>query len=367
MKKILVIDDNHELRKITLEALELEGFHAIGAEGGQQGIAIAKAQNPDIILCDIMMPETDGFEVFNHLRQNKSTSLTPFIFLTALAEKEYLRKGMEIGADDYLTKPFKLEDLLKSINIRLQKSEEINARVDFKLKELREKIIHHLPHELLTPLHGILAFSSVLQEDSTTLTRSEMKEMAGDIESCGKRLNDLINNFLNYIRITSADESDYKQVKLENIAQIISDVSTSIASKYRRKMDLILQLENAQISMVDEDFIFVIRELVDNAFKFSEPKSNVVVTNTIQNNLVEIRITDHGMGFPLEHIQDIEAFNQFNRETQEQQGAGLGLITAMLIVQRHHGKLTITNDNLGALVVLKLPLISSSNFETGQD
>jgi DNA-binding response OmpR family regulator/anti-sigma regulatory factor (Ser/Thr protein kinase) len=359
MKKILFIDDNHELRKITLEALELEGFQTIGAEDGKQGIAIAKTQKPDIILCDIMMPETDGFEVYNHLRQDQSTAMTPFIFLTALAEKEYMRKGMEIGADDYLTKPFKLEELLNSINIRLQKSELINERIEAKLKELRENLFHKLPYELLNPIHGILAYSSILQEDSNSLTRSEMKDLARDIESYGQHLNDLIHNFLNYIRITAAETADNKRVLLENIDQIIAGIATNIALKYGREKDLILQLENTDIAMVDEDFVFVIRELVDNAFKFSEPKSNVVVTNTVQNNFVEIRITDHGMGFPLEHIQDFEALDQFNRETKEQHGAALGLITAMLIVQRHQGTLNITNDKLGALVVLKLPLTPS--------
>ncbi|MEI8114614.1 MAG: response regulator, partial [Bacteroidia bacterium] len=161
MKKVLFIDDNHELRQITLEALELEGFKVMGAEDGRQGIEIAKKQLPDIILCDIMMPETDGFEVYSELRQYAPTSLTPFIFLTALAEKENLRKGMEIGADDYVTKPFTLAELLTTIYSRLIKSEVIETRIEVRQKELRERIINHLPHELLTPLNGILGFASL--------------------------------------------------------------------------------------------------------------------------------------------------------------------------------------------------------------
>lgn len=145
MKKILFIDDNRELREITLEALELEGFQVIGAEGGQQGIDIAKEQNPDIILCDIMMPEIDGFEVCTQLKQYASTSSTPFIFLTALADNENIHKGIEVCADHYVVKPFTLAELLTTINITLKKSKMADARTEVRLRELRERIIKLLP------------------------------------------------------------------------------------------------------------------------------------------------------------------------------------------------------------------------------
>lgn len=355
MKKVLFIDDNHELRQITLEALELEGFNVMGAEDGRQGIEIAKKQLPDIILCDIMMPETDGFEVYSELRQYAPTSLTPFIFLTALAEKENLRKGMEIGADDYVTKPFTLAELLTTIYSRLIKSEVIETRIEVRQKELRERIINHLPHELLTPLNGILGFATLIKDDYKNFTSAEIREMAGEIETSGTRLHDLIKNFINYIRIASADDSEFKPVRLDNIQLILAELSKNIAKKHFRKSDLILQLEPAEINMEKDDFEYIINELVDNAFKFSERESNVIVTNSVSNNSVEIRITDHGIGFPIENIQDIGAFNQFNRKKIEQQGAGLGLITSMLTVQRYHGSLSITNDKFGASIILKIP------------
>lgn len=356
MKKILIVDDNHDLRNLTIEALELEGYHAIGAENGTQGISLAKEAKPDIIFCDIMMPETDGYEVYENLKQNSSTSLTPFVFITALAEKEHIRKGMEIGADDYITKPFTLKDLIKTINTRIQKSEVINSSIEVKLNELRDSIIRNLPHELLTPLHGILGFTSILTDESILLNRSEIREMATHLELSGKRLNDLINNFLSYVRITSSSEAENIPVELEGVDHIIADISTNVAIKYKRPDDLILDLERAELNIVDEDFVFIIRELVDNAFKFSEPKSNVIVMCKKRTNSLEIRITDHGMGFPIDNFKEIGAFNQFDRKKYEQQGAGLGLITSMLIVQRYHGSLSITNDNLGATVLLKLPV-----------
>jgi len=121
MKKILVIEDEAQSRNIYLESLEEEGFDAIGAENGRVGVQRAQEQLPDLVLCDIMMPELDGYGVLSTLRQDPLTAMIPFIFLTAKATKAELRQGMELGADDYLTKPSTVEELLKAIAARLEK------------------------------------------------------------------------------------------------------------------------------------------------------------------------------------------------------------------------------------------------------
>ncbi|NNE29646.1 MAG: response regulator [Saprospiraceae bacterium] len=125
MKKILVVEDNLEVRENLKDILELSDFEVVLAENGVTGVAKAKSQSPDLILCDVMMPELDGLGVLKILGQNASTASIPFIFLTAKTEKEDFRKGMELGADDYLTKPFKSADLLEAINRRLAKTEKI--------------------------------------------------------------------------------------------------------------------------------------------------------------------------------------------------------------------------------------------------
>lgn len=130
MKKILLIEDNKEIRENTSEILELANYHVIAAENGKIGVALAKKESPDLIICDVMMPELDGFGVLHVLNKNASTASIPFIFLTAKSEKEDLRKGMNLGADDYLTKPFDDLELLDAIEIRLKKSELI--KVEFR-------------------------------------------------------------------------------------------------------------------------------------------------------------------------------------------------------------------------------------------
>ena len=123
MKKILLIEDNREMRENTSEILELAGYKVLTAENGKIGVELAQKNLPDLIVCDIMMPVLDGYGVLHLLSKNEDTANIPFIFLSAKAERSDFRKGMEMGADDYVTKPFDDIELLNAIESRLKKSE----------------------------------------------------------------------------------------------------------------------------------------------------------------------------------------------------------------------------------------------------
>lgn len=118
---ILVIEDETDTRNLFLNILESEGFETIGAENGAEGIKQAQKHLPDLIICDIIMPDMDGYDVLNNLRQDPVTAIIPFIFLTGSDDKAAIRKGMELGADDYITKPSTIEELLRAIAVRLEK------------------------------------------------------------------------------------------------------------------------------------------------------------------------------------------------------------------------------------------------------
>jgi CheY-like chemotaxis protein len=128
MKTILVIDDNNDIRENTAEILSLAGYQTFTAENGKRGVELAGREKPDLIVCDIMMPELDGYGVLHLLKNRPETENIPFIFLTAKTERGDFRKGMELGADDYITKPFDDIELLKAIEIRLKKSGIIQAQ-----------------------------------------------------------------------------------------------------------------------------------------------------------------------------------------------------------------------------------------------
>jgi DNA-binding response OmpR family regulator/DNA-binding CsgD family transcriptional regulator len=149
LKTILIIEDNKSLRDEVYEALKFEGYEVIQADSGKTGVKFAIMHHPDLILCDIMMPEMDGYEVLTKLRQHDQAKLIPFIFITALADRTNIRAGMEMGADDYITKPFSIKELTSAITIRLEKYyniqigyavDNIEKNLQSKLKSLKQQI-----------------------------------------------------------------------------------------------------------------------------------------------------------------------------------------------------------------------------------
>lgn len=120
MAKILVIEDEPQMRKNILTILEMEGFDALGAENGRIGLEMIRTQQPHLILCDVMMPELDGYGVLKALRAEPAIAEIPFLFLTAKGERTDFRAGMNLGADDYLTKPVVVDDLLSALRVRLK-------------------------------------------------------------------------------------------------------------------------------------------------------------------------------------------------------------------------------------------------------
>lgn len=138
MKKILLIEDNKDVRENTSEILSLANYNVITAENGKAGVELAQKESPDLIICDIMMPVLDGYGVLHLLSKNIATAGIPFIFLTAKAERSDLRKGMEMGADDYLTKPFDDIELLNAIESRLKKSESLKKEFPKDISGLNE-------------------------------------------------------------------------------------------------------------------------------------------------------------------------------------------------------------------------------------
>lgn len=171
MKKILVVEDEKLIRLNILECLENANFVAFGAENGSKGIQLAGIYQPDLIICDIMMPDIDGYSVLTEVRQNIVTATTPFIFLSAKSEREDMRLGMEMGADDYITKPCTPTELLSAIAARLEKhkvyiqqsaserdrAKSLQKRVQElqQISETREELLRRLSEDLRDPMSNI--------------------------------------------------------------------------------------------------------------------------------------------------------------------------------------------------------------------
>ena len=200
MSKILVVDDDEQLRQTIIVVLKLRGFEPLEANNGGDALEIAREHLPDLIISDVNMPGQNGFVALASIRQDPTTAAIPLILMTGEMDSN-MRKGMELGADDFLTKPFAMPDLLKAIDARMRKQTVVKQAAEKKLTELRENISLMLPHELNTPLVGILGFGEIIHSCADSLSVEELTEMGKNIMDSGLRLERLIQNFLVFAQL----------------------------------------------------------------------------------------------------------------------------------------------------------------------
>jgi two-component system, sensor histidine kinase and response regulator len=359
-QKILVIEDEQSLRKDIIEMLTFEGFDVAEAENGRAGVDVARQYLPDLIICDIMMPELNGYEVLAALQQYTNTKTIPFIFLTARTDKQDRRKGMDEGADDFLTKPFNVEDLLNTIRVRMEKHEQIMAKGS---QRVSSSIIMSMPHELRTPLTVILGFSDILIMDYATMEPSRTLEMAEHINKAALRLYNLVENYLVFaqIEIAANDEEFIETLHKGKTTQahlFIQAQVTDKAHQHNRADDLQVDIAEIEHIQMREDLLKkLVEELVDNAFKFSTPGSPVQVTVKPEGQQWVLTVSDKGRGLTPKQITRIGAYMQFDRKFHEQQGSGLGLVIAQRITQLHSGQFAIDSEpNDHTIITVKLPM-----------
>ncbi|MBN4056257.1 response regulator [Rhodothermus sp. AH-315-K08] len=200
VRTILVIEDKPIMRAMLVDLLDSEGFRVLEAENGEAGLPVARSQLPDLILSDIQMPVMDGHEVLVKLRREKRTATTPFIFLTGKMERGCQRKGMDLGADDFISKPFSSSELLDAIQARFERQAKHAAKNEAHLEELRRDISLMFPHEFNTPLTGVLAITDlpINSDGEDPQSRLEMLEY---VYSSGMRLKRLADKFSLYTKL----------------------------------------------------------------------------------------------------------------------------------------------------------------------
>jgi two-component system, sensor histidine kinase and response regulator len=347
MKKVLVIEDEPQVRANIEEILNLLGFQATTACDGMMGLQLVHQEMPDLIMCDIMMPGLDGYGVLTSLRQDEVTANIPFIFLTAKVNRPDLRQGMELGADDYLTKPFTPNELLKSIAVQLEKREVSKRHTQTQLNQLRHNISFALPHELRTPLNGILGFSELLIQDYDILPSVEVLEIAQAMRESALRLYRLTQNFLLYadLELLSTDLARLHAL-LNTPAESYSrpTVTDVVRQKFKvadREGDLLLQVEDFPLPISELKLRKIVDELVDNALKFSKSNTPIHIVGRIEEDTFVLHVTDHGRGMTSEQISQMGAYMQFDRKLHEQQGSGLGLTIARRLIELHGGSLSV--------------------------
>jgi signal transduction histidine kinase len=361
MKRILVIDDEEWLREMVQLALNQKGFEVIEAANGAAGIEVARRELPDLILCDVNMERMDGYLTLSSLRSEPVTASIPFILMTGLADNAGMRHGMELGADDYLPKPFTIDALYAAVEARLKKAQAVRQEAERKLSDLRDNISLMLPHELRTPLNGILAYGEILAAEAATLPPAEIAEMGNVIYDSGKRLERLVENFLIYaqIELLGADPQKLNALRKKQTefpARLIQERVRKQAELAKRSGDIHLELADKPVPISEDYLAKIVDELVQNAFKFSQAGTQVQVQLAEQPGSMVLTVSDKGRGFSTEHITKIGAYMQFDRKILEQQGLGLGLTIAKRLTELHGGTLSIqSTKGAGTGVAVKLP------------
>ncbi len=347
MSKILVIEDEQGIRENIVEMLEVENYTVLAAENGKVGVDLAQKNIPDLILCDVMMPELDGYYVLSELRSHSRTQTIPLIFLTAKATREDMRLGMDLGADDYLTKPFTRNELLGAVTTRIVKQVAVERKSQQQLDQLRNSIANSLPQEFQIPLNSIISLSRLLMEDFDTTDKNEALELLEKIYFSGKNLHRLTQNFLLYAKLVQIESNPKRFKMLQQLKEeaeteeLIATTALQKAKEFEREYDLRLDLCSASASISSSKIKKIVEEILDNAFKFSRSRTLVKVASNQDDKGFHLSIHDRGRGMSVAQINQLGAYVQFERHMYEQKGSGLGLTIAKLLVELHGGKLAI--------------------------
>lgn len=359
---ILVVDDEPNNFDVIETFLCDQDYELFYASNGESALSSIETINPSIILLDVMMPGIDGIEVCRRLKSVPKWQNVPIIMVTALNSKEDLARCLNAGADDFVTKPVNSAELRARVRSMMRIKQQYdniknlsniqNQTIEIlqnSLGELSGNLVSTLPHELNTPLNGIIGSIDILLEECETMTREEFKEFLLLAQESAKRLEKLTRKFLNYAYLEIApyqvNESYINQYQFEQLSDrlFVLGVAQEQARKDGRIDDFVFELDEVQIAVSNHDLRLIISELLENAFKFSKAGTKVKLTTKLAYGKIHLAIADQGWGMTEEQIAKIGAFIQFERKQHEQQGAGLGLKIVSKIVEKYGGKFSISS------------------------
>ncbi|MGD1808967.1 hybrid sensor histidine kinase/response regulator [Dapis sp. BLCC M126] len=359
---ILVVDDEPENFDV-IEGLFLNQDYELSySPSGQDAIdSLGIYFHPDLILLDVMMPEIDGIEVCRQIKAMPEWQAVPIIMITALTSKEDLARCLAAGADDFISKPVNSLELRARVHSMVRIKQQYDKiqnwsrlqqstiqLLESSLTELRGNLARSLSHELNTPLNGILSSFLLLDSYLDDMDTEEIQEIINIGTTSAKRLEKVTQKFLTYLYLElqahkSLDDqtSDIDLQEAETHTSFISEIAPAQAKAFDRFNDLTMEIQAATIRLTSQHLQWLIDELLDNAFKFSEPQTPVKIYGQVVDEVFQLNISDCGRGMTQDQIDKIGAFMQFERYNYEQQGVGLGLKIAQKIIDLYRGKMLI--------------------------
>jgi signal transduction histidine kinase len=365
---ILLVDDDDEIRATVTTILTLEGYHVVAASDGQDALqCIVEGKcKPDLIVSDIAMPRMDGYAFFDAVRQMPTMRAVPFIFLTAFGSRKHIHLGRELGADDYLVKPFEASELLASVRSRLARTRAMRQQMERELDDARRMLVQLLSHELRTPLTYITGGFELLADNITRQSGGrEIDTSLSLIRSGAQRLMRLAEHVVTYTELTSGfAKRQLDEFGERLLVQEIVESAIAMAYSELRAHNIALETtyaiaERAEVRGLPKLLTGAVYEIIRNAIMFSAEGSTVQLRVSQDAQFAAISVSDCGCGIAEADLESVwEIMAQSDRQRREQQGVGMGLPIVRQILRLHGGEASLVSRlGEGTTVTLRLPLI----------
>ena len=363
--KILIVDDVMSNVLLLKVLLTNEKFAIATASNGRQALEQVEKENPDLVLLDVMMPDMSGFEVAQHLKSNPNTADIPIIFLTALNRTADIVKGFQVGANDFISKPFNKEELIIRVThqislvaakrLILSKTEELQRTIAG-----RDKLYSVIAHDLRSPMGSIkMVLNMLILNLPFEKIGAEMYELLTMANQTTEDVFSLLDNLLKWTKSQIGKLNVvYQDVDLVEVTDGVIEIFSMVASlkKIRiREMKPERMMVNADIDMLKT----VVRNLLSNAIKFSKENSEILVKMEEVNGMAVVSVQDHGCGISEEGQKKLlhadTHFSTFG--TNNEEGSGLGLLLCKDFVVKNGGKLWFTSkEGEGSIFSFSIPV-----------
>ena len=368
---ILIVDDNPQNLQLLGRILQENNYEIEFATNGLAALDWISVKKFDLILLDINMPGIDGFEVCTKIRSNESMNHVPIIFLSAETDRESILKGFELGAQDYVTKPFDSRELLVRIRTHLALTDtleklEIEKEKAQSADHLKSAFLATMSHELRTPLNSIIGFTGILIQEKPGPLNDEQKKQLGMVQNSARHLLSLINDVLDISKI----EAGQLKIHLQkfNLRDLINKVvETNKPSADKKNLTITVTIED-NVSEITSDSMRVqqiLINLLNNAIKFTD-KGRISVTCFTVGSFVKIQVTDTGIGIESGKIEQLfKPFIQLETGlSRKHEGTGLGLSICKRLTEMLDGEIDVESRfGEGSIFSITLPLLKTDSDE----
>jgi two-component system, sensor histidine kinase and response regulator len=349
VNKILVIEDELNVRENIVELLESEDFEVFSAKDGFEGIFLAQVHSPELILCDVTMPELDGYGVLSNLRKDPDIAITPFIFLTAKAASEEIREGMNLGADDYLTKPFSRQELLAAIKARLSKQKIYDQNTDALLKDIGESLSYSISEKIFNPLDEILGASEVFRQDANVIEPNDIEKLGDHIQSNTKFLKRAILNIFMFLNMELMFHNSDSLETIKNIyttrpGDFVYMIAMQLARKHDCSKNLVVSIDNSRLKISTSDWNKIVEESLEFVFSLFKEGSLIDVSTKIVDDMFQYSIRLESDELPYDLIHKTVQNTPRTQAFYESLDPGLGLLIIHFIVKLYGGDFIVRNE-----------------------